>query len=41
MSRRSIIAALHAMPDKAVAEIAIAVFWYWVYRLNGRIKRGS
>lgn len=30
---------LHSMETSDVQAVAIAVFWYWVYRINGKIKR--
>jgi hypothetical protein len=39
MTAVDIIRAMHQMPDSEVQETAIKAIWYWVYRLNGKIKR--
>lgn len=39
--RESVIRAAHCCDDVEVQAAAIALFWYWVYRLNGKILRLS
>lgn len=40
-SKRRVLRQLHALPTNEVQDIAISVFWYWLYRISEKITQGQ